>query len=295
MGAADPAESIAAPIENRPFEGIKRRIDAGLNRRSKGYIEDLYRRCSTLDGSTLKMDRESLLRALQSFESKESVTDELQRRCDILLRSFDRDKDGILTGDEFELALRAPSPLEQWARSLPLAPLLVDALPLRPGGGGAESLLHAGRLEPAEIDAAVDGFAYGLRRILTEQLESLLRSFASMDRAVDADAAGEPGTGSGAEGRAGGDGGGGGGGVGANAFAKYQLDVPKLRCGDIADFHRGLESRIGPAARPVLPCPGADGTGRVCPTIACDARIALLPHRGVIGVLAALSPRPFCF
>ena len=62
-----------------------------------------------------------------------------------------------------------------------------------------------------------------------------------------------------------------GGGDGGGAFSKYQFDVPKLRCGDIADFHLGLESRIGPAA---------EESGSSAGHSVCSATLfAILPRR----------------
>ena len=167
--------------DNVASTAIMERIDTGLRKRSDAYIEELFKRHSSLDRATcaLVMGRDNLACALQEYhalasgEASPVVTDELNRRCDTLLRTFDRNKDGRLDPAEFAAALRAPSPLEQWARALPLPQLLVDALPRRPPAADADAdaaLRFAGALSAEEIEDAVAGFAHGLRRILTEKL-----------------------------------------------------------------------------------------------------------------------------
>ena len=163
------------------------------------------------------MDKDGLLKAMKELDSHNEVTEEDTKRRDLLLRTFDRNKDGLMDLKEFTQAIQAPTPVEDWVRTLPLAQLLVDALPRR---ADHDSLRTAGQLTQEEIDAVADGFAYGLRRLLKEQVGQLGESFASMDSSPKPEG-------------------------GAAASSKYQFDVPKLRCGSIADFHVGLASRIG--------------------------------------------------
>ena len=211
------------------LETVKQSIEAGLQRRDLTYIERLFKMHGALDRATsvLFIDQDGLLQAMKELDTHKQVTDEDVRRRDLLLRTFDRNKDGRLDMNEFTRAMQAPSPLEEWARSLPLAQLLVDALPRR---AGHDSLRTAGQLTQEEIDAVADGFAYGLRRLLTERVEQLCESFASMDSSPVPEG-------------------------GAAASSKYQFDVPKLRCGSIADFHVGLASRIGRTPRPRIAWP----------------------------------------
>jgi hypothetical protein len=165
------------------------------------------------------MDKDGLLQAMKELDTQKQVTDEDVRRRDLLFRTFDRNQDGFINMNEFAQAIQAPCPREEWARTLPLAQLLADALPR---SAGDDSLRTAGQLTQEEIDAVADGVAYGLRRVLREQVGQLYESFASMDF----NAASSP------EG-------------GTVAASKFQFDVPKLRCGSIVDFHNGLASRIG--------------------------------------------------
>jgi hypothetical protein len=185
------------------------------------FLEQLYKMHGALDSSTsvLCMDKEGLLQAMKELDTDKNVTPEDVRRRDLLLRTFDRNQDGLLNMAEFVQAIQAPCPLEEWARSLPLAQLLVDALPRR---ASHDSLRAAGQLTHEEIDAVADGFAHGLRHLLKEQVGQLYESFASMDFSAASRPAG-----------------------GSLASSKFQFDVPKLRCGSIADFHGGLASRIG--------------------------------------------------
>jgi hypothetical protein len=210
------------------LETVKQSIEVGLQRRDVKIIERLFKVHGALDRATsvLYIDKDGLLQAMKELDVHKQVTVEDVRRRDLLFRTFDRNKDGLMDMNEFTQAIQAPTPLEEWARSLPLAQLLADALPRR---AEHESLRTAGQLTHEEIDAVADGFAYGLRRLLKEQVGQLCDSFASMDSS----SAPESGA--------------------AAASSKYQFDVPKLRCGSIADFHVGLASRIGRTPRPVLP------------------------------------------
>jgi hypothetical protein len=210
------------------LETAKQSIDAGLQRRDLKFIERLFKVHGALDRETsvLYIDKDGLLQAMKELDTHKQVTDEDVRRRDLLMRTFDRNKDGRMDMNEFTRAIQAPSPLEEWAGTLPLAQLLVAALPQR---AGHDSLRIAGQLTQEEIDAVADGFAYGLRRLLKAQVGQLCESFASMDSSSELKPEG-----------------------GAAASSKYQFDVPKLRCGSIADFHTGLSSRIGRIPLPAV-------------------------------------------
>lgn len=137
-------------------------------------------------------------------------------KVDFIFKSLDRNGDGTLDLDEFTRAVQTPFPVEEWARALPLPQLLVDSLPRREG---CDRLRAVGHLTDGEITAVVAGFAHGLRRILKEHVSQLQESFGKMDKAAEQPE--HP------------------------SACKFRVDIPKLRCGRIDDYHKGVLARIG--------------------------------------------------
>ena len=159
--------------------------------------------------------------ALKEFDAVPDVTQEDLCKEDYLFRSLDRNQDGILAFDEFVLAVKAPMPLDEWASSLPLAQLLADAMPRK---AGKDRLREVSRLTEAEIGSIADGFAYGVKRLLNQHVQSLRSSFSTMDQAVATRSE-------------------------SDSHLKFQTETTKLRCGNIEDFHNGMSSRIGAPLR----------------------------------------------
>ena len=118
--------------------------------------------------------------------------------------------------------LQPPSSLGGWVKSLPLASLLMDALP-RPYM--QHSLRAASELAAGEIRIVAHEFARGLERMLTESVRSLKASFDAMDKEFDKKSTCKEGSRTNA----------------ANKFSVY----PEMKCGTIEDFHKGLVGRIG--------------------------------------------------
>ena len=207
---------------------IQEQVEAGFRRRDPEHIRKVFD--AHAEGRPF-LDTKNLLFALKEFDSAANVTAEDVNNAEFLFKSLDRNHDGIIDYDEFVRAVQTPFPVEEWARRLPLAQLLVDALPRREG---CDRLRAVGRLSAEEIAAVTAGFAHGLRRILEEHVAQLKRSFASLDEAAEKE---------------------------DNPQAcKFRADVPKLRCGRIDDYHKGVLARIGchpSETPPPLPLPPA--------------------------------------
>ena len=103
-------------------------------------------------------------------------------------------------------------------QSLPLSSLLMDALP-RPNAEEKRNRLRiVSELTAADILVIAHEFAYGLERMLTESVNSLKDSFATMDKKNETKE--------------------------KNAASKFAVNK-EMACGTIKDFHDGLEGRIG--------------------------------------------------
>jgi hypothetical protein len=113
-----------------------------------------------------------------------------------------------------------PRRLQEWARALPLAELLADALPRR---AGKDPLLALAGLTGEELGAACQALRGGLERLLRQALGELRAAVRAGEARQQGDAAG-----------------GGGGG---------KFSVIPVSCGGIADFHAGVEARTGGCPR----------------------------------------------
>jgi hypothetical protein len=158
---------------------------------------------------------------LKEFDVMPEVSEADVCIVDFLFRSLDRNRDGVLTLNEFEQAVQAPLPLEEWADSLPLAQIMTDAIPRL---AGHDHLRDLGRLTKDDISNIVEGFAYGMKRLLHDRVQMLAQSFAKMDELAVANAKLVG---------------------GREPSEKFRAEPSKLRCGNIDDFYLGMSSSIG--------------------------------------------------
>jgi hypothetical protein len=140
---------------------------------------------------------------------------------DHLYQLLDLNHDGTLEFEEFQRALACSSEIEQWAESLPLAGLLACCLPPI-GGGDGNATRELCEVTPEELSAALDAFATGARRLVTERLKDLKAGFDELDRRAR---------------------------VQECALVGGKFSSPGLEWGTIEDFHKGIQGRIGA-------CPG---------------------------------------
>ena len=106
-------------------------------------------------------------------------------------------------------------------QSLPLASLLLDALP-RPSPEEKRNRLRiVSELTAADILIVAHECAYGLERMLMESVNSLKESFTAMDKKTKTLEDFKK-----------------------NAASKFTI-IKEMECGTIKHFHEGLEGRIG--------------------------------------------------
>ncbi len=115
-----------------------------------------------------------------------------------------------------------PAAVSSWVRSLPLAEVIIDALPRPPAGDARHRLRAVAELSADELRLAARGAAAGLERLLREGVAELRVGFRAYDARLAASEA-----------------------LRACAARKFEVP-PAMKCGTIDDFHAGLEGRIGP-------------------------------------------------
>ena len=119
--------------------------------------------------------------------------------------------------NEFQDAILAScTPLEEWAKSWPLAQLLADSIPRLDNdrGHSDDNLTVLGSLNDEQLKLIVRGFAYGLEKMLLMERDKLRRALSTMEESSE------------------------------NRMAE-KFEVPEMKCGNIEDFFCGLAARIG--------------------------------------------------
>jgi hypothetical protein len=128
-----------------------------------------------------------------------------------LFQEFDCDASGGLDFEEFQRLLHRSSRLYEWAKGLPLHELLADSIPRR---AGRDPLRVVSELTGEEISMACQAFREGLSKMLKEGGAALKQAFAVSDSR-------------------------------SNSDVDSKFNIVALSCGKIADFHAGIEERIG--------------------------------------------------
>lgn len=196
---------------------IRTQVDQGFRRRNSKEVERVF--VENADGdhespSTLHLPKDKLLVALKEFcIGSKDITEEDLKNLEFQFSRFDRNGDGKLDLSEFKYALRSPSHLEEWVRTLNIHQLVADAIPRKEG---EDPLFTASKLSSHEISDLCTEIAQGLHKIISEGVEKLMHSFKTMDtRDVN------------------------------NLAIKFQSKAPKLNCGAMEDFRRGIMAHIG--------------------------------------------------
>ena len=105
-------------------------------------------------------------------------------------------------------------------QSLPLASLLMDALPHPKPTEKRNMLRVVSELSTSEVRIVAHEFALGLERMLVESVNTLKKSFDTMDKNMHLRE--------------------------SKASVASKFSVPtEMKCGTIEDFHHGLVGRIG--------------------------------------------------
>lgn len=207
-------------------------VDRGFRRRDDQWIEKIFNQYSTMTSPTTSeklIPKESLACALNELSIFMDDSN-----ASHLFTEMDVNNDGGLSSDEFKRTVhvayeRVLGPYELWARSLPLAQILADALPSPTG------VLHKDRhlrfvsnFQGSEIEEVVRAFATGLKRMLQESCSVLKQAYEEMDRNK-----------------------------GAGAGDKFEVFTAS--CGRIQDFHKGMTQRVG---KFILPSPRNSSTNK---------------------------------
>ena len=133
-----------------------------------------------------------------------------------LFQSLDLNGNGFLDFQEFRRCLNYDGELEQWAATLPLAPLLACCIPID-GRRQGSHIRELCELKDADIEMAMRAFADGARRVVAARLAELRAGFEELGRRAAAQTSG--------------------------TSAKFE--TCEMACGSIDDFHRGIQERIG--------------------------------------------------
>ncbi len=121
---------------------------------------------------------------------------------------------GCIKFDAFKHLVLSPSPVEVWAKTLPLGRLLADALPKF---SGCDHLRVISSLTTQEADYVAEEVCAALKEVLMRHVSQLKSSFHSMDQQVLKD----------------------------ETHANSKFEVTKMAAGSIQHFYEGLEGRIG--------------------------------------------------
>jgi hypothetical protein len=146
----------------------------------------------------------------------------------LIFRNADLNNNGGLNLDEFRIAVKTPTKLEQWAGTLALSRLLAHCLMLRISDL-EDPLLDLSELSRIDLEYVSGVFCEGIRKILADAQIQLKKSLAAMRETTAESSAG--------------------------AGSKFQTF--KMSCGKVEDFHKGLKERVGAtpwSQRTLLPC-----------------------------------------
>ena len=131
---------------------------------------------------------------------------------------------GCIRYNAFKHIVLSPSPIEAWARTLPLGRLLADALPKF---SGCDHLRVISSLTAKETDLVVEELCDALKEVLMRHVGLLKSAFKSMDEQAAKS-------------------------EGVHGNSKFE--VSKMIVGSIQNFYAGLEARIGiPYFMPIKP------------------------------------------
>jgi hypothetical protein len=203
---------ISSPANIQVSCQLSEQVSAGFDRRS--VIESVESIKAIFDqhkdSSTNLIMPKSLGPALRCVSVNLHET-EISKR----FASSDLNKDGGLDLQEFSSLVAMPSPVEEWARSLPLAQIVADAMP-RNDCLSNEQLRSLSKISQDQLDKSCDAIIEGVRRSLQEQLAVLKRAYEKMDNQAA-----------------------------AVRVSNDKFQIVSMSVGNINDFHKGLAARIG--------------------------------------------------
>ncbi len=215
-------QGLAIEIENvESLEKIKKQVEAGINRRNDQFVRTIFdSHKDVATNATESISARSLGTALSNLDFFVNAPESIAE----LLKSRGLNDDGGLDFQEFRSLVNTPSPIEEWVSGLPLTQLVADAMP-RTDVPIKDQLRHLCKATAAQLKESCEVIKEGLLKILQEKLDALKDAYEKLDSHAAS---------------------------GSNS--KFQ--VFGMNVGSIADFDKGLASRIGsrpPATRSARP------------------------------------------
>jgi hypothetical protein len=192
-------------------EMIKAQVDRGIQRRDPQEIKKVFETFAIDEQKNRHIPVSKLSDALRALDIMvPGGTNEHE-----FLIQLDTNKNGKLELNEFQEAILAScTPLEEWAKSWPLAQLLADCIPRYDDSGQSEdNITILRRLDDKLLKLVVNGFAHGLEKMLMNERDNLLKAL-KVEESIE------------------------------NKKAE-KFEVPEMKCGNIGNFHDGLTGRIG--------------------------------------------------
>jgi hypothetical protein len=220
------AESVTSFINRLDLLGSKSSFDViklheqvrlGFERRNRDVVNEIFERYSTTPLGKEKQHgskHSSYLSKSQLFPLlKELGVNITEIESEELFDEFDYCDNQGLNLQELQLLLQKPCRLHEWAMGLPLYELLADAMPRKPG---MDPLRVVSTLTSEEIVAVCEVVRNGLARMLKESSELLFKAFLISDKRSK------------------------------ESFSDgSKFSLQSMSCGNIDDFHKGIEARIG--------------------------------------------------
>ena len=192
---------------------LRNQVEAGFRRRDRLFVEEIYNRYSFRDhdnGSVPSYLPKSKLRiALHDLDIQID-----ENEADELFSEFDSDRSDGLDLEELDRLLRKPRRLDEWIRTLPLSEVVSDSVPRVIG---KDPLRTASELTEQEESAMFQALQMGIERVLRTALGELRKAFQITDSRKREE-------------------------------LSSKFNIIALSCGQISDFHAGIEARVGELA-----------------------------------------------
>jgi hypothetical protein len=160
---------------------------------------------------------------------------------------------------EFQQAAGRQWAVEVWAKSLPLADMLADALPKCTG---CHRLQAVSDLKEKEIIAIADGYREGFIQVLSEHVAMLKKAYYAMASYEKKSRI---------------------------SSAAKKFEVSTMSCGKIEDFHAGLQKRIGALSIGECKMQMNWVAGRGCLIVWLRQR-----EKSIFGIAHVFAPHNFC-